>query len=189
MKNLKQYINEWLIKKKVDKVKGNEYEYTPKNRKELHDIIENLLKQNKTDLNCIDTSNVETMNTLFSDLKDEGYNIDNVDISKWNVSNVQDFGTMFYNCENFNCDLSDWDLSSCKRTANMFMDCNNLNFDASNWKFDNVEYSRNMFLNCKSMNCNLNNWTISPKLSKSRATDMFQGCKKSFIPDWYKQLK
>ena len=63
MKNLTQYVNEYLIKKKVDKVRGG-YKYHPQTKEELRDNIKDLLKQGETDLNCIDVSNIKDMTNL-----------------------------------------------------------------------------------------------------------------------------
>ena len=86
MKHLNTYITEYIIKKKLDKPINSEdhYEYTPKTKKELINIINTLLDKGETNLNCIDTSEITDMSFLSSNFDVTN----NIDVSKWNVSNV-----------------------------------------------------------------------------------------------------
>lgn len=72
MKTLSQYINEFLINKKLDKLhtNGTEILYTPNTKEELQDIIEELLNKGETNLNCIDVSDITDMSYLFDAIKD-----------------------------------------------------------------------------------------------------------------------
>ena len=109
MKQLNQFITEYIIKKKLDKPIDSEdhYEYYPKTKQELIYQIKQLIEQDIYDFNCIDTSEITDMNHLFDDIKIEK----NFDISKWNVKNVKDMNSMFNNSlYYFNCDLSNWDV-------------------------------------------------------------------------------
>ena len=101
MKSLTNYIQEKLI------IKKSKYNYFPKTKKELKDIIKQRIKQegNKVDLNDIDTSEITDMSYLFKLTKFNG------DISNWDVSNVIDMNSMFQGCEAFNQDISGWDVS------------------------------------------------------------------------------
>ena len=119
MNNLSTYIIEKL---KINK-DSNKYHYHPKNRDELHSLIEKLLEErgNDANLNDIDVSDITDMSGLFEDL--DPYNID---ISKWDVSNVENMEYMFFGCENFNSDLSNWDVSNVKYMGHMFYECNSL---------------------------------------------------------------
>ena len=86
MISLKSYIAEkqnFLINTKLKNNVNSKIEHTPKSKDELIDIIGNLFAKGITDLNCIDTSNITDMSSLF-------YNYSNItfDISKWDVSNV-----------------------------------------------------------------------------------------------------
>ena len=58
MKHLNTYITEYIIKKKLDKPIDSErnYKYFPETKRELIDNIKELLDNEETDLNCIDTS-------------------------------------------------------------------------------------------------------------------------------------
>ena len=96
MKSLTQYINEWLIKKKVDKVRG-EYKYHPQTKNQLINNINEILKQGKTDLNCIDVSNITDMSRLSFGLK-LNKNV-NFDVSGWDVSKGTNMKKIFYGCK------------------------------------------------------------------------------------------
>ena len=89
MKTLKDTILEKLIINKNTKFR--KLNYHPKNRKELQDLIEELMKErgDNADLNDIDTSSITDMYQLF--LRSEF----NGDISKWDVSSVEDMKEMF----------------------------------------------------------------------------------------------
>ena len=47
----------------------------------------------------------------------------NQDISKWNVENVEDMGSMFDNCTSFNQDISEWDVDFLHFTQHIFRNC------------------------------------------------------------------
>ena len=88
MKSLKQYLNEALVSRKVTKQLHTLF---PKTKDELKSMIENEIKRNgnNCDLNHIDVSNVNNMNSMFRESKFNG------DISNWDVSNVTDMNYMF----------------------------------------------------------------------------------------------
>ena len=127
MKQLNQFITEYIIKKKLDKPIDSEYhcKYFPETKEELIKNIKELLNKEETNLNCIDTSEITDMSNLFYNSKFENINID---VSNWDVSNVTNISYMFIGCENLICDLSDWDVSNIK-DKNMeltFYKCNSL---------------------------------------------------------------
>lgn len=65
MKHIFDFINEKLIINKNTKFK--KYNYHPKDKNELQDIVNKLIKErgNKADLNDIDTSEITDMSKLF----------------------------------------------------------------------------------------------------------------------------
>ena len=113
MKNLKDIIVERLH---INKDIGNHYyNYYPKTRDELYELVNKLIKErgNEANLNDIDTSEITDMHNMFW-----GSNF-NGDISEWDVSNVEDMSCMFANSE-FNGDISNWDVSNVKYMRGMF---------------------------------------------------------------------
>ena len=186
------------------------YNYHPKNKEELKDIIKQLLDKRgpDADLNDIDTSKITDMSHLFQHVYPQ-----NIDIRFWDVSNVEDMSFMFYVCSNFNCDLSQWDVSKVKNMYGMFELCENFNSDLSQWDVSNVEIMQHMFYSCfnfeglgldnwkvkncknmismftkcNSLNCDLTNW--SSYLSDNvLCAYMFNQCNPDFImPEWYKE--
>ena len=174
MKQLNQFINEYIVKKKLDKPIDSEdhYEYYPETKKELIKNIVEVFNSGKTNLNCIDTSKITDMSNLF-DSSNYNKSLDNIDISKWNVSNVKYMQFMFDGYENFNCDLSNWDVSKVENMKGMFSWCIKFNCDLSKWNVNNVTNMDFMFDNCKNFDCNLSNWDVHNVISMKY---MFANC-------------
>ena len=122
MKQINQFITEYIVKKKLDKPIDSEdhYEYSPETKDELIKVIQMLLGKGETDLNCIDTSKITDMSGLFTNIFNELV----FDVSEWDVSNVTNMESMFFNCKKFDCDLSNWDVSKVENMSNMFYNCN-----------------------------------------------------------------
>ena len=114
MKTLQNYITEKILINKNSKIP---YNYHPKTKDELKDIIDKRIESegNECNLNDIDTLNITDMSYLFEDSDFNG------DISKWNVSNVESMWAMFYNSK-FNGDISNWDVSNIKVKLDIFYD-------------------------------------------------------------------
>ena len=103
MKDLQQFILEKILINKNSKIT---YNYHPKTKDELKDIIYQRIKSdgNECDLNDIDTGNITNMSYLFADSDFNG------DISNWDVSNVTNMSGIFRFSE-FNGDISKWNVS------------------------------------------------------------------------------
>ena len=174
LKALPFYITEYIIKKKLDKPIDSEdhYEYFPKTKQELRKNIQELLDANVYDLNCIDTSEIIDMASLF-DSGNYNKTLDNIDISKWDVSKVKHMSGMFAGYENFNCDLSNWDVNNVTNMAFMFYNCRNFNCDLSKWNVSNVTNMKYIFRNCSKFDSDLSNWDIS---NVTNMKYMFQNC-------------
>ena len=175
MKQLNQFINEYIVKKKLDKPIDSEdhYEYYPETKKELIKNIVEIFNSGKTNLNCIDTSKITDMSNLF-DSSNYNKSLDNIDISKWNVSNVKYMQFMFDGYENFNCDLSNWDVSKVENMKGIFSWCIKFNCDLSKWDVSNVTNMDFMFDNCNKFDCDLSKWDVSNVLNM---ICMFGNCK------------
>ena len=176
MKYLNQFITEYIIKKKLDKPIDSEdhYEYFPKTKEELIKNIEECLDSKNYNLNCIDTSKIIDMSNLF-DSGNYNKSLNNIDISKWDVSNVKYMQFMFDGYEKFNCDLSNWDVSKVENMKGIFSWCIKFNCDLSKWDVSNVTNMSFMFDSCKNFNCNLSKWNVS---NVEDMSCMFNGCEK-----------
>ena len=160
MKSLNQYVKECIQKNKPDTfiVSENNNKYCPKTKDELTDIIKELTNKGITDLNCIDTSKITDMRGLFAT---ELSKIDNIDISKWDVSNVTNMQQMFSSYKKFNCDLSNWDVSNVTDMASMFTACENFEGKGlDKWDTISVEEMEMMFSYCTKFNADLSNWEV-----------------------------
>ena len=166
MKQLNNFINEKLIINK--NIKINKYNYQPKDKFELNDLIKKLLEERglDADLNDIDISKITDMNFLFdkpSFSKVNKYDLCNFngDISKWDVSNVKSMVGMFLESK-FNGDISNWDVSKVERMDRMFEGSKftGENGDISNWDVSNVKNMSFMFNNSK-FNGDISNWDVS----------------------------
>ena len=117
MKSLNQYIKEKLIINKD----YNDKMIVVKSFDELRKIIEDRYdklgpgtEQKPIDFNDIDVSNLDS----FSNDKDKGIfektDFKYIDISDWNVSNVTNMESMFYECKKLESvgDISSWNVSN-----------------------------------------------------------------------------
>ena len=72
-----------------------------------------------------------------------------IDISNWNVSNVENMGCMFQECTQLKSigDLSNWDILKVNDMNHMFADCYHLKSvdNLSNWNVSNVNFMNNAF--------------------------------------------
>ena len=178
MKQINQFITEYIIKKKLDKPIDSEdhYKYCPKTKDDLINIIHTLLDKGETNLNCIDTSEIKDMSHLFDSYFNKSKDIKfNFDISKWNVSNVESMKGMFFEYVSFNCDLSNWDVSNVKDMAFMFDGCKKFEgIGLEKWDVSNVKYMQYMFNNCENFKCKgLENWNVS---NVENMISMFENC-------------
>ena len=115
MKTLKNYITEKILISTNSKIS---YNYHPKTKDELQDIIDKRIESegNECNLNDIYTGNITNMSSLFEDSDFNG------DISKWDVSNVTSMRSMFVYSK-FNGDISNWDVSNVTNNADIFFRC------------------------------------------------------------------
>ena len=196
MKQINQYITEYIIKKKLDKPIDSEdhYEYYPETKEELFINIKELLNSGKRNFNCIDTSKITDMSYLFKDAKSINFDVSNWDVSnvinmegmffgcdnfdnnlsKWNVSNVTNMEKMFFGCKKFKgVGLSSWDVNNVENMYCMFKNCINFNEDLSKWNVSNVKYMSAMFYYCLLFDCNLSKWDVSKVIL---FTEMFDNC-------------
>lgn len=184
MKSITEYILESIFDKNLVK---KDIKYHPKTKQELIDCIKEQLEIQGPDanLNIIDVSKITDMSDLFSSINSKtGLDVQNIDISEWDVSRVKNMKNMFYDCRLFNSDLSKWDVSNVEDMFGMFQNCQSFNSDLSKWDVGKVKRTAIMFYNCHTFNSNLSKWNVS-NIHDMR--DMFGVClslKKT--PRWYK---
>ena len=209
MKHLNTYITEYIIKKKLDKPIDSEYKYHPKSKDELIENIKELISKDIYDFNCIDTSEIIDMTSLF-DAGNYNKPLNNIDISKWNVHNVKNMKGMFFEYNSFNCDLSGWDVSKVKDMSYMFSNCEKFDCNLGNWNIknvkamnalfsgcynftgkglenwdvSNVENMEFMFYDCLKFNCNLNKWNVN---NANIYYMLYNRNKLKNKPSWYKE--
>ena len=93
-----------------------------------------------------DVSNVTDMSTMFYNCS----GLTSLDLSNWNTSNVTNMGAMFYICGNLtNIDVSNWNTSNVTDMSKMFSGCTKLtSLDLSTWDTNKVTNMGTMFNNC-----------------------------------------
>ena len=174
MKEFNLYIQEKLKINSSSKISN--YDYVAKNKVDLYNYINPIIhKNNNANLNNIDVSNITDMSDLFSGF---GVSVGHIDISKWNVSNVENMSGIFLDCINFDCDLSKWDVSNVKDMSYMFSGTNINGKSIENWDVSNVEDMKLMFSECNNLNCDLSKWDVS---NVENMKWMFSYSKNSYI--------
>ncbi len=104
-------------------------------------------------------------------------------IEDWNTSFMTDMSHMFSqeNCEKFNKNISKWDVSSVENMDCMFFGCSYFNQDLSNWDVSKVRLMRHMFENCESFDQDLNKWDVGSHVNMK---DIFLFSGLSKVPEW-----
>ena len=113
------------------------------------------------------------------------------DISKWNLSNVDNICGMFCGCKSLSYipNISKWDTSQINDMSMIFAGCKSLENlpDISKWKVNKVKTMAYMFSNCESLSFlpDISKWNTSNIKSMS---EMFKGCMNSLkIPSKFKR--
>ena len=122
-----------------------------KDKEHLRKLIKAAIKKNgqRCDLNFIDVSHITDMSELFKGREHVGWsdwhktNAFNGDISKWDVSGVENMSGAFRRSV-FDGDISQWDVSNVRSMRWMFYE-SRFNGDVSRWNVSNVEDMRGMF--------------------------------------------
>ena len=128
---------------------------------DLSGVFARLNKVEVIDISGWDTSNVITMDCMFSQcpkLKNI-IGIENLDVSK-----SEDVSYMFYGGENLvELDLTNWNPISLENMSNMFGYCSNLKIikNIENWQLTNIKDVRQMFYKCAKLDVDLSNWDLS----------------------------
>ena len=184
MKSLNQYIIEKILINKSSKFNKIKVE----SKEQLQAIIQERYYNNKSfiDLTDLDISELNDISYIFYTL-----NMEVVDISGWNTSNVttmenmfsfcdklkniigienldvsklEDATSMFYGCENLvESDLTNWNPVSLQNAQQMFFNCSNLKIikNIENWQLPNIKCVRYMFSGCTKLDVDLSNWDLT----------------------------
>ena len=106
----------------------------------------------------LDLTGITNFQNMFADCR----SIDLVEnMNLWNVSEVTDMSSMFYNTHLFNQDISDWDVSKVVNMHNMFSSARVFNQDIGGWDVSSVTNMSGMFLYADDFNQYIGNWDVS----------------------------
>ena len=101
------------------------------------------------DLSKFNTSEITNMSFMFNNC----INLEDLDLSNFDTSNVTSMDCMFCNCINLKTlDISKFDTENVMYMDNTFWNCENLKeLDISSFYIDNTKMLDNIFRNCKSL--------------------------------------
>ena len=204
-----EHINEALSRSQSDRI--NEWKYTRdsnvksefvwkkvkfKNRTYLRNEIRKRLEVSKKslDLRDIDVSNITSFFDLFafSEISSHPHmDIEMIDITGWDTSNVTDMDSMFFNCVNLEVifGIEELDTSSVTTTEAMFSRCNKLRkLDLSKWDPKSFKNCDNMFYGCKSLEelKGVEQWKDTFNMNNTTGYQMFKQCPEDVKPSWGK---
>ncbi|MGH1388036.1 BspA family leucine-rich repeat surface protein [Kordia sp.] len=95
----------------------------------------------------------------------------NINISGWNVSNVEDMSGMFQANTHFNQPIEAWDVGNVREMGSMFNGATAFNQTVNGWDVSNVQDMYAMFKSASSFNQFLGDWNVS---SVKDMSDMFK---------------
>ena len=128
---------------------------------DLSDIFTRLNEVEVIDISGWDTSNVTSMDDMFRKCT-KLKNI--IGIENLDVSKLEDANGMFYMCENLvELDLTNWNTISLENMSYMFYNCSNLKIikNIENWQLTNIKDVSYMFYDCAKLDVNLSNWDLT----------------------------
>ena len=97
-----------------------------------------------------------------------------LDISNWDVSNVQIFSYAFQNCD-YNANIAGWNTRSAVQLRSMFANNQTFNRPIGNWDTSKVAVIINVFYGAGSFNQNLANWSLKSVPNGTNMGNMFGG--------------
>ena len=103
-----------------------------------------------------DVSNVEEMGSMFA-----GASSFNQPLENWDVSNVKDMGSMFAGASSFNQPLNQWNVVNVEDMSQMFYGARSFNQPWDQWNVSKVKNMEYMFREAKSFNQPINSWDVS----------------------------
>ena len=126
--------------------------------------LRNMVSQDANNLDCLCTSLVTNMDTLF-------YNKTsfNQDISSWDTSNVSSINEMFRGALIFNQNISFWNTSNITSMRQVFQQTFEFNQNIGEWNTSQVIDMYGIFWGAKVFNSNINSWDVSNVTNFRRA--------------------
>ena len=85
----------------------------------------------------------------------------NQDLSRWNVSKLENASFLFTNTHAFRQDISMWDTSSAVSLSGMFKSASAFDAPLNSWEVSNVVGFNSVFQRAKSFNQQLHGWDVS----------------------------
>ncbi len=136
---------------------------------------------NSLDLSRWNVSKVENMSFLF-----EGYKGQITGINNWDVSNVKIMRKTFYSTKTqSNIDLSNWNVSKVENMNRLFGYTSMNNQNLSNWNVSNVLDMENIFNKCAIASVgDLSNWNVSKVKNFSFAFSQSEFTDVGLIGNW-----
>ena len=191
MKPLNKYIKEKLIINKNYRdtkiAEPKSFDYLRKIIEDRYDKLGAGTKDTPIDFNDIDVSNLDSFCNDKGIGLFEGIKFKYIDISDWDVSNVTNMSSMFFDCWQLKSvgDLAKWNVSNVTNISGMFYKCNELKFigDISEWNVSNVIDMTYMFYDCESFNQDISDWDVS---KVTCTLHMFHNSGITNTPSWYK---
>lgn len=128
------------------------------------------------DVSHFNTANVVTMDRMFYGSGSDYYGFETLDLSSWNVSNVQSMYYMFNGCSHLRTiNTTGWNISNVEQMDGMFGNCQYLqSFDMSNWNVLKTLSADGMFENCRALRSVNTSGLVST--TWVRFKDMFKNC-------------
>lgn len=105
------------------------------------------------------TSNVTAMNYIFGNC----FKMGDLDLSKWDVSNIRSAISAFGSCHSTSLNLSGWKFKNATSISQMFIACTELtDLNVSNWDLGNIDNLNGMFQSCGALtSLDLSTWDTS----------------------------
>ena len=119
--------------------------------------------------------NTKHVNTLFQAFINAN-NLESVNTSSWDISNVTNTNNMFFNCKSLtSLDVSKWNTGNVTEMANMFLNCGGLtSLDVSKWNTGNVTDMSGIFNSCQKLqSIDVSKWNTSKVINTA---NMFNTC-------------
>ena len=142
-------------------------------------------KITQIDLSSFNTSNVITMENMFSNCQ----NLTNLDLSGFNTENVTNMSSMFSNCKNLkSIDISTFNTKNVTNMESMFIQCKSLTtLDLSSFNTASLTHLPYMFCDCQNLRTifvDKDNWLIDSNICNiwngGHVAGMFYGCESLF---------